>query len=154
MENGLVIKCPDGVERRFYLRIFTYSADYVEKWVIPAYSLSWSNVSSSRVLIATLRKFPSKHPCPRCLVEKSKLDGMGTPADMSVRERTSRKDDDQRRDLITEAQRLVFEEDIPFGDSKIDALLKSQSYHPVTVRPISFSSIHEILTFSPTYHLQ
>jgi hypothetical protein len=31
MENGLVIKCPDGVERRFYIRIFTYSADYVEK---------------------------------------------------------------------------------------------------------------------------
>ncbi len=30
-EHGMVIKCPDGIERRFYPRIFTYSADYPEK---------------------------------------------------------------------------------------------------------------------------
>ena len=29
--NGIVIKCRDGIERRFYIRIFTYSADYPEK---------------------------------------------------------------------------------------------------------------------------
>lgn len=28
---GIVIKCHDGIERRFYPRIFTYSADYPEK---------------------------------------------------------------------------------------------------------------------------
>jgi len=28
---GMVIKCADGVERRIYPRIFTYSADYPEK---------------------------------------------------------------------------------------------------------------------------
>jgi Plavaka transposase len=31
--HGIVIKCCDGVERRFYPRIFTYSADYPEKYV-------------------------------------------------------------------------------------------------------------------------
>jgi len=31
MEYGIVIKCSDGVERRVYPRIFTYSADYPEK---------------------------------------------------------------------------------------------------------------------------
>jgi hypothetical protein len=31
--NGIVIKCRDGLERRFYIRIFTYSADYPEKQV-------------------------------------------------------------------------------------------------------------------------
>ena len=30
-EHGIVIKCCDGVSRRFYLRIFAYSADYPEK---------------------------------------------------------------------------------------------------------------------------
>jgi Plavaka transposase len=34
MKHGIVIKCHDGVERRFYPRIFTYSADYPEKWAI------------------------------------------------------------------------------------------------------------------------
>ena len=28
---GMVIRCADGIERRIYPRIFTYSADYPEK---------------------------------------------------------------------------------------------------------------------------
>jgi hypothetical protein len=28
---GMVIKCIDGIERRIYPRVFTYSADYPEK---------------------------------------------------------------------------------------------------------------------------
>ena len=31
--HGLVIDCCDGIQRRFYPRIFTYSADYPEKYV-------------------------------------------------------------------------------------------------------------------------
>lgn len=31
---GMVIKCVDGIERHIYPRIFTYSADYPEKWVL------------------------------------------------------------------------------------------------------------------------
>jgi hypothetical protein len=29
--HGIVIECCDGVKRRFYLRLITYSADYPEK---------------------------------------------------------------------------------------------------------------------------
>jgi hypothetical protein len=29
--NGLVIRCSDDIERVFFLRIITYSADYPEK---------------------------------------------------------------------------------------------------------------------------
>ena len=29
--NGLAIRCSDGVERVFFIRIITYSADYPEK---------------------------------------------------------------------------------------------------------------------------
>ena len=32
-EHGVVIECCDGIKRRFYLRIFVYSADYPEKYV-------------------------------------------------------------------------------------------------------------------------
>ena len=37
-KHGIVIRCCDGVERRFYPRIFTYSADYPEKWVLYLYT--------------------------------------------------------------------------------------------------------------------
>jgi hypothetical protein len=30
-EHGIVLTCTDGIKRRFYPRIFTYSADYPEK---------------------------------------------------------------------------------------------------------------------------
>ena len=30
-KNGIVIKCSDGLERRFFPRIFTYAADYPKK---------------------------------------------------------------------------------------------------------------------------
>ena len=33
--EGVVIKCSDGVERRFFIRIFTYSTDYPERFVSP-----------------------------------------------------------------------------------------------------------------------
>lgn len=32
--HGIVIKCSDGQMRRVYPRIFTYSADYPEKYYI------------------------------------------------------------------------------------------------------------------------
>jgi hypothetical protein len=33
-DHGIDIQCCDGVKRRFYPRIFTYSADYPEKSVL------------------------------------------------------------------------------------------------------------------------
>ena len=33
-KNGIVVRCFDGVTRRVYPRIFTYSADYPEKYVV------------------------------------------------------------------------------------------------------------------------
>ena len=32
--HGLVLKCADGVTRRIFPRLFTYSADYPEKYVV------------------------------------------------------------------------------------------------------------------------
>jgi hypothetical protein len=32
--DGMIVKCSDGVQRRLFPRIFTYSADYPEKYVL------------------------------------------------------------------------------------------------------------------------
>lgn len=37
--HGILITCSDGVKRRIFPRIFTYAADYPEKWV-KFYSIS------------------------------------------------------------------------------------------------------------------
>ena len=36
---GIVVMCIDGIERRLYPRIFTYSADYPEKYVVSLISV-------------------------------------------------------------------------------------------------------------------
>lgn len=33
-KNGIVVECIDGIVRRLFPRIFTYSADYPEKYEI------------------------------------------------------------------------------------------------------------------------
>ncbi|TEB23729.1 hypothetical protein FA13DRAFT_1797775 [Coprinellus micaceus] len=64
---GIVIRCLDGIERRVYPRIFTYSADYPEK-----------------VLLATIRD-KGLCLCPRCLIPQSKLHLMGQALDLRRR---------------------------------------------------------------------
>ncbi|PPQ85893.1 hypothetical protein CVT26_001311 [Gymnopilus dilepis] len=67
--NGIIVKCADGIIRRIFPRFFTYSADYPEK-----------------ILLATIRQL-AKCPCPRCLIQKCRIGGLGTRVD------------DQRRQL-------------------------------------------------------
>ncbi|KIK92915.1 hypothetical protein PAXRUDRAFT_790802 [Paxillus rubicundulus Ve08.2h10] len=71
--HGIVLRCPDGILRRVFPRIFTYSADYPEK-----------------VLIATIREM-GRCPCPRCLVPKDLIHRIGTLSDMHMRVSQMRK---------------------------------------------------------------
>ncbi len=32
-ENGMLVECGDGVTRRVFLRLFTYTTDYPERYV-------------------------------------------------------------------------------------------------------------------------
>ena len=34
--DGILIECADGIVRRFFPRLFSYSADYPEKYVSPS----------------------------------------------------------------------------------------------------------------------
>ncbi|KAG2737572.1 hypothetical protein P692DRAFT_201672840, partial [Suillus brevipes Sb2] len=65
--HGIVLKCPDGVLRRVFPRILTYSADYPEK-----------------ALIAAIKDMGSC-ACPRCLTPKSRFSDLGLVKDMKSR---------------------------------------------------------------------
>ncbi|RXW13183.1 hypothetical protein EST38_g12672 [Candolleomyces aberdarensis] len=113
IKNGIVLMCQDGIERRFYIRIFTYSADYPEK-----------------VLIATIRNI-GDCPCPRCLVTKKNLDQLGTEADVRTRRDQARQDNEARRELVQKALSKIQREGAALSRKTVDDLLKPQSLQPV-----------------------
>lgn len=81
---GIIIKCANGVLRRVFPRIFTYSADYPEKCIL---SGLFNHIECSliyRVLIATIKDM-GLCPCPRCLTPKSSFSFLGLARDMKSR---------------------------------------------------------------------
>ncbi|KAI0312029.1 hypothetical protein OF83DRAFT_1067878, partial [Amylostereum chailletii] len=66
--HGIVVECPDGISRRFFPRIFTYTSDYPEK-----------------VLVATVRHL-GRCPCPRCTIPEGLTHNLGTVADVALRQ--------------------------------------------------------------------
>jgi hypothetical protein len=56
-EDGVVIRCGDGVEHRWFPRILTYSADYPEKCVTydEVVMLSFTNTVLSELLLPVSR---------------------------------------------------------------------------------------------------
>jgi hypothetical protein len=80
--HGMVLKCADGVLRRIFLHIFTYSADYPKKCVLSAMTGNYS--MTFRVLIVTIKDMGSC-PCPRCLTPKNMFISLGLHKDMKSR---------------------------------------------------------------------
>ncbi|KAF8196232.1 hypothetical protein K438DRAFT_1967951 [Mycena galopus ATCC 62051] len=111
-KHGIVLDCKDGVCRRVYPRIFTYSADYPEK-----------------VLIATLRDM-GKCPCPRCKIVKEDIPNLGTPADAAVRVEQVRCDDAARREKVSQARKYIYEDGYVVNSTKVNDLLKPESLVP------------------------
>ncbi|RXW13768.1 hypothetical protein EST38_g12086 [Candolleomyces aberdarensis] len=109
MRSGIVLTCADGRRRRFFPRIFTYSADYPEK-----------------SLVSTIRN-NGNHPCHRCLVVKSKFDlsKLGAPED-SARHSQLRDVQKQMRS-ITDARVEAFEGGFAIDGDRVDKHLKDES---------------------------
>ncbi|CDO76810.1 hypothetical protein BN946_scf185033.g7 [Trametes cinnabarina] len=110
--HGIVVKCYDGVTRRLYIRIFTYSADYPEK-----------------VLLATIRDM-GNCPCPRCLVPKDRICEIGTPQDKVARERKARVDDASRKAIVQQARGFIMSKGLGVNSTAVEAILKPQSLVP------------------------
>lgn len=80
--HGVILKCADGVLRRVFPRIFTYSADYPEKYGFqPVLSRVLNHPSIYRVLIATIKDM-GLCPCPRCFTPKSSFSVLGLVEDV------------------------------------------------------------------------
>ncbi|KJA26033.1 hypothetical protein HYPSUDRAFT_105527, partial [Hypholoma sublateritium FD-334 SS-4] len=112
-EHGVVIECCDGKKRRFYLRIFSYSADYPEK-----------------VLLSSIRNLGSC-PCPRCLVPKDSIDKLGTKFDQRRRVTLARKDNLQYRARISSARDIIYKQNRTVDSNFVDHLLKPESLVPI-----------------------
>ncbi|KZP01994.1 hypothetical protein FIBSPDRAFT_771384, partial [Athelia psychrophila] len=110
--HGIVVKCCDGITRRFYPRIFTYTADYPEK-----------------ALIASIRD-KGERPCPRCLMPFSEVENIGTPEDMKSRQELLRVDDGAQRQIIESARALIFKKHHAVTSDEVEGLLKNKSLTP------------------------
>ena len=131
---GIVVMCIDGIERRVYPRIFTYSADYPEKFALSPAVLDFITDLSIRVSLATIRD-NGLFPCPRCLVSKSVLHLLGCPGDIAVRVEQARK---VLSKLVTKARKLIYKDAKPINGSGVDDLLKEFSGVPTIVRCAPF----------------
>ncbi|KZP19824.1 hypothetical protein FIBSPDRAFT_665092, partial [Athelia psychrophila] len=110
--HGIVVKCCDGITRRFYPRIFTYTADYPEK-----------------VLIASIRD-KGQCPCPRCSMPFSEVEKIGTPEDMQRRQQLLRVDDEAHRKVVESARALIFNKNHAVSSDDVESLLKDESLTP------------------------
>ncbi|KAK7689422.1 hypothetical protein QCA50_007214 [Cerrena zonata] len=107
---GMVVKCPDGINRRIYPRIFTYSADYPEK-----------------VLLATIRD-KGLCPCPQCLTPKSKLHLMGQANNLAFRVGTGIRKYLARS--VTRARECIYKLGLGITSTAVNDLLKETSSVP------------------------
>ncbi|KIK35833.1 hypothetical protein CY34DRAFT_35436, partial [Suillus luteus UH-Slu-Lm8-n1] len=107
--NGIVIKCHDGVYRRIFPRIFTYSADYPEK-----------------VLLATIRD-KGNCPCPRCLTPKSLFNRTGYLYDIPQRMKRLRR---YFAEKVSQARNAIYTRGAPIKGGLVESLLKPFSLVP------------------------
>ncbi|KAI0069257.1 hypothetical protein BV25DRAFT_1867060 [Artomyces pyxidatus] len=111
-QHGIVIKCADGITRRVYPRIFTYSADYPEK-----------------VLLATIRNLGAC-PCPRCTIPKADIPELGMLRDESRRVKHARTDDETFQRKAALASDAVYRLGKGVKSVPVERLVSPESYVP------------------------
>lgn len=138
--HGIIIKCADGVLRRVFPRIFTYSADYPEKYVFVDCLTISSHSAICRVLIATIKDM-GLCPCPRCLTPKSFFSFLGLPRDMKRRMTNVRSYVMAR---VVEAREFIHSGSTVDG-VKVEHSLGEGSWVPVLVSTTTYLSIDDFV---------
>ncbi|KIM67436.1 hypothetical protein SCLCIDRAFT_46324, partial [Scleroderma citrinum Foug A] len=113
-EHGIIIHFCDGVEHRFYPRIFTYSADYPEK-----------------VLLASICNL-GQCPCPRCTIPMSRVHNLGMSRDKTERVTLAHVDDCVRQSKIQSARTHIYDFTLGVTSTAVESLLKDQSLVPTS----------------------
>ncbi|KAG2751869.1 hypothetical protein P692DRAFT_201683986, partial [Suillus brevipes Sb2] len=108
--HGIILRCRDGVLRRVFPRIFTYSADYPEK-----------------ALIATIKDMGSC-PCPRCLTPKNMFTSLGLVKDMQSRLINLRQ---YAMTKVKQAREYIYRQGNTVDGAKVDDALGEGSWVPV-----------------------
>jgi hypothetical protein len=134
-KHGEAVECADGIKRRLYPRIFTYSADYPEKSAHLLPHARTQLTAYCRVLIATVRDMGAC-PCPRCLVRKPDLYLLGTYQDQQLRHDHARHDDDAFRRAIRHARNLIYNKGYVVNSNSYEfETLNKMSLVPTEVLP-------------------
>jgi hypothetical protein len=133
--HGIILKCADGVTRRVFPRIFTYSADYPEKYILLQF-FSRQSVHSSfyRVLIATIKDM-GLCPCPRCLTPKKLFSDLGLLQDMKSRLNNLRM---YTKTKVIEARDFIYRCGNTVDGVKVDHSLGGGSWVPTLVCETAF----------------
>ncbi|KIO20788.1 hypothetical protein M407DRAFT_219893, partial [Tulasnella calospora MUT 4182] len=108
-QHGVVIDCADGITRRIYPCIFTYSADYPEK-----------------VLVATIRDL-GQCPCPLCLVTLDQVHLLGQVADERIRIVKARVDSTERISKVQSARKIIYQHGYAATNDRSEYFLKPES---------------------------
>lgn len=130
MENGIVIMCHDGIERRFFPVPFTYSADYPERYGFCLTHLTPLTLAC-RTRIAAIKQ-NGGFPCTRCLVPKDQVQNMGTAEDITIRTEQRRVDDHDNVAMIEKALKEIEKGRSVIGKA-VDKHLTSRSLLPIKV---------------------
>ncbi|KAG7093514.1 hypothetical protein E1B28_007188 [Marasmius oreades] len=109
--NGMLEHCADRILRLLFPRLFTHSADYIEK-----------------VLLASI-KFLSERLCMFCLIKKEHIEELGTLANKRRMERT-RQDTPVWRKRIETIWRSIYEKGTSFSSKSVTRRLAGTSEHP------------------------
>ena len=119
--NGFIVKCADGVTRRIFLWIATYSADYIEKYSTVCQSIIRYSLQF-RALLASIKQL-GEHPCNRCTILKSQIRELGSVNDMKNREKSKREDTEHRQSNIDLTRQWIFQDGLPVNGRAIDRLI-------------------------------
>ena len=87
---------------------------------------------SNRILLASIRNL-GRCPCPRCLVQLSEVHNIGMARDMQHRVTLARVDDTNRRNAVSAARKLIYDENHQVNSTAVERLLKGESWVPNTV---------------------
>ncbi|KIJ58031.1 hypothetical protein HYDPIDRAFT_103402, partial [Hydnomerulius pinastri MD-312] len=101
-KHGTVITCCDGIKHHFYL-----------------------------VLIASVHNLGTC-PCLRCMTPMTQVPDIGTECDMLWPQQLACIDDNDRREKVIAARKLIYEGDYTINTPQVEALLRDESLVPTS----------------------
>ena len=84
------------------------------------------------MLIANIQNL-GEYPCPCCLIPKSQIELVATSHDMLRRELLSRSDSKERKDKISLARNLIYQQNYAVDSAQVQRVLKNESLVPTTI---------------------